>query len=724
MAVFDTIAFPEPDWVTGFPTIDGWTGNTDPGVTASFPEPGYATAGRITYAGGAAVAPVVFHAMHANISAAMGLPVDPGPYLVMGFFCTFDPTFDDADGVTIALLPDFATKTHTTARRIDLLPLTDGVGAGPSGGGVDPIPGQAVNYNARLNRDLAAGITCLQGIGANPAPPAVDTRWQSIGVKNVHAKAASWHPSTVSTNAQPGQTVPTTGPISASPPFTLQVVDVSQFPNGGDLLVPISGGSPVTVAYTGRNTGTNTFTGCTVRKSTTGGGVDTGTAIQFMDLGWSVEVLIPATKALGKVDPANDNWIDLQGHFGIYVNLFRFSVWQPQPPATPHAGFLAAQYRFPLPDAGAPVADQHYLTGALTEPDLYIGSDWYGRATIPAITGTNDALGVSFQNVAMPTSNVGARHPGSSALTQTIYGPGGASDNTLVAQIKNSNPGAGATNVTAEFRFGKFGSPPTAFAQWKESTAFGATPPTVLNLTAGGGGTDSGEVTSDWSRTAVGTVPPGYAGDTCLWCRLTSPDNVNFVQDGVRLNFYFVGLSEHSGDATISGSGYPEPESGSDHDFLLLEHVRSIVAPRHRLLSTAAVGAVSNEGEVGDGEDGQEVKEWYWLVETFRRTGLELTVGDATAEVIDPSPGEFGLIAQHTGPASDVVVTQLAGGGLKQSGRFHELRVPHNGEVTIRRWIGAGPAGQIKPPPLPSPEPWWLRFLRWLIALIRRLFGR
>jgi len=710
MAIFDTISFPPTDFVTGKPTIDGWTGNTDPGIAVHFPESGYATGGRISFAGGAIVPPVAFQCtqVQVNSPADVGLPgpLAAGSYLALGFFCTFDPTFDAADGISIAFLKDFAVKDHTTARRIDLLPNTDGVGAGAPGGGVDPIPGQAANYEARLNRDLAAVPAFWKGVGANTGP---GTNWSSIAVDNCYAKAASWVPSTVQTTAGSGQTVPTTT-VSASAPFTLAVVDVSQFPDSGNLTVPIAGNPAVTVAYTGRNTGTNTFTGCTVRKLTTGGSVDTAAPVQLQDIAWSVEVLVPTTTPLGGAD-----WIDLQGHFGLYVNLFRVSQWQPQPPATPHAGFLAAQYRFPLPDASAATADQHYLTGFLDD-STYIGEDWYGRATITAITGSNDAQGICFQNVSDPASSVGVRHPGSAdptTLTQTIYGATGPYDNTIVAQIQNTNPANGVNNVSAEFRFGKWGNPPTAFAQWDAATAHGADPPNVLDLTAAGGATPSGEITSSWLRSNVGSV---YAGDICLWVRLDSTDNAAFAQDGVRRNIIFTDLSEHSGDATISGSGYPAPQSGSHHDFLLMTHVRELVTAVRGKGETNIAGAA-----VGGGLH-EDVQGWYWLVETFRRTGLQLTVGDTKAEVIDPSPGQFGALARHQGQPGDVFVSQLSGGGLKRSGNVYELSVPHDGEVTIHTWMGAGPAGTVEPPGVPADGGGCLGlllpFLTWIKKLI------
>ena len=703
MAIFDTISFPPTDFVTGNPTIDGWTDNTDTGVAAHFPESGYAVGGRITFAGGSLVPSVSFQCTQVQVTtpADVGLaaavpPPAAGSYLAMGFFCTFDPTFDAADGISIAFLPDFAAKTHTTARRIDLLP-NQPAGAGPDDPVVDAIPGQATNYFARLNRSLAAAPAFWKGVGANSGPDVDLPHWQSIAVNNCYARAASWHPTTVLRNAVAAQTVP-----SSTAAFTLTVADVSQFPETGNLTVPIVGNPAVTVTYTGRNLGTNTFTGCKVKAGTTGGTVDVAVAISAQDLSWSVEVLIPTTVALGGAD-----WIDLQPHFGLYANLFRVSPIQPTPPGTPHAGFLAAQYRFPLPDAVAPVADQHYLTGFLDDT-TYIGEDWYGQASL----GLNDATGVCFQNIANPASSVGVRHPPDTTLTQDIFGASGTSDNVLVAQIQNTNPSNAATNVSAEFRFGKWGNPPTAFAQWDAATAHGASTPNVVASLPAGGGSD--EITSTWLRGDVGTT---YVGDRCMWVRLDSTSNTAFAKDGVRRNIIFSQLSDHEEDATISGSGYPPPDSGSNHDFLLMSHVRALVVAgrQNDLTHLAAVGAVGGLSE--------EVVGWYWLIETFRRTGLELKVGATTAEVIDPSPGQFGAVALHQGAPGDVFVTQLDGGGLKQNGAVYELKVPHNGEVVIRTWMGAGPAGTVKPPPKVAAGGGCLALLLPFINWIKKLFS-
>ncbi len=78
MSIFSTVAFGDFDPVTGPPTIDGWTGNEDPGVVTDFAEAGYATGGRLTYGGGAAVPPVAFQCVHMTVAPASRAPRRPG----------------------------------------------------------------------------------------------------------------------------------------------------------------------------------------------------------------------------------------------------------------------------------------------------------------------------------------------------------------------------------------------------------------------------------------------------------------------------------------------------------------------------------------------------------------------------------------------------------------------------------------------------------------------
>jgi hypothetical protein len=228
-----------------------------------------------------------------------------------------------------------------------------------------------------------------------------------------------------------------------------------------------------------------------------------------------------------------------------------------------------------------------------------------------------------------------------------------------------------------------------------------------VSLTVSGGATPQGEITEPWLPAAV---PGSIATEPhqCVWVRLDAP-GVNFVDAGVRRNIDFVNLSRHRAKATISGTGYPAPASGSHHHFVLTTHVRAIAQPR------------------GEKAEGGADRTWLWIVDAVRRIGESFEVGDAVAEVVDPSPGQFGLIAHHSGPDTDVFVNELSGGGIVRRGRHYELRVPHDGEVTITTLIAAEPPGAVKPPD-PDPDPdrdpkphGCLGWLLGLIAFVRRL---
>ena len=720
MAIFDKIAFPDYDGITGLPTLDGWTGNADPGLTnVNLAESGFAPGSHITFSGGAIVPPVVFETLHTSLPGGNAYGVGAGDYLWLSFFCSFDPTFDTSDGVTISMIPDFANKDHHTARRIDILPNTVSGAPGTGFGGSQfdwlspenpPSPFDPATdhpqYFSKLNRQPV--INVYKGIDDDGA----GSVWQQIFPTNMVARCASWMPATVSSPATGADVAIPAALTGAHAMGDITVVSTAQFETSGNVGVVV-GGSLVNIAYTGKTA--TTFTGCKVAKATAAGTLTAGMTVQRMDVGWSIELLFPVASA--GTGGGGADWITLLGQFGLYMNLFRFSTVEPTPPATPHASFYAAQYRFPLPDPLA--ADQLLLTGSL-DKTLVIDENWLGQATIPAIFGSNPVHGVLFQNEADPASSIGARHNGG-PIDNTLYGMTGTLDNTLVAQIKN-NGTVDANDITADFRFASWGLPPATFGAWDPASAHGAAATSHINLPAG----TSNEVTEFWAHNnvpsdyAISTVWPGHH---CMWVQLSSTNSVNFVVGGARTNMNFTDLSESEQPATISGSGYPAPSSGH-HDMVLFDHVRTIFVP--------------DPGGNGDGEVGNltsfvanrrsELKgkqAWYWVVNAFRKTGLTFQVGDDVGEILDPSPGEFGMIAVHDGDSSHEFQTQLSGGGIKRRGNSYELRVPHNGEVKVRTWVGAGAPGTVTPPPPvvdTSTEPWWVRFIKWLIALIRSIF--
>jgi hypothetical protein len=675
MDLIDTLSFPNFDPVTGQPTIDGWTGNHDPGVVQSFAEPGFAPGGRITYAGGVDFPPVVFESVKVDSPAGMAA----GSYLALSFFCTFDPTFDDEDVVVIAVRSDGAPEN---ARRIDIFPI-HAWGAGGFADVPTTLPGTPAgsDYQVRLGK-LRNSANYWAGNPAGSAKP-----WRPIGEPgNIAMRVTSWVPPTVATTA-PAQALPAAGTT-----FTLDVASTGGFPPTGTISVP---SVPATINYTGKTP--TSFTGCTADAT---GSVAAASPVQLKDVGWSLEVLLPMSAALGGAD-----WFDLLDGFGLYFNIVR---------VTTHGPAYATQFVFPVPEPGD---DTNLLVGVLGEDTVI---QRYGTAKIPGLLPPGSAVGfgVRFVNHTNPALSVGVRPTSAgawSALGDELKGGTSAAtpDNRLVAQVENTAT-ASADHLTAEFRFANWGLPPATFPAW--APAGGATPdyPTTpgnvgISVAAG----TQAELSWTWPHASV---PSQYSGHhECVWVRLDSAATTNFVESGVRRNMNFAVFSEVEQDAEISGAGYPAPPGGS-HDFVLFPHSRSTVV--YSGDDERRVAAV-----LAGGRGTQRV--WWWVVDGARRTGKKLTIGKRTFDVLDPSPGQFGVIGVHDG-VDDVLGAWLSGGGIQPHGRGWRLKVPHNGSVRVKARIAIAPPAEIATideQMQQRPEPWWLRLLRWLLALIRRLFG-
>jgi hypothetical protein len=720
MAIFDTVTFAEIDGVTGAPTFDGWTGDVDPGVTTNKAESGYAVGGRLTYSGGAGFPPVAVQALRMNVGIESPLGVAAGSYLAMSFFCTYDFTFDNDDAVVIALMPAPlptpapANPPYTSQRRIDIFPVHNVDGAGGAGAPTTTLPGSGgTDYDARLSQSERQFVVWAGVAPTGGAPP---DRWQTMAVtrSNFLVRTASWRPSTLSTKTTAAT------PVSTATAADVPVVDASRFPPSGEFQTVVGTQPNATLAYTGRSTttGANKLTGCKV-VSGTGGTIASGESVKLLDVGWSLEVLIPTTAALGTnaADPNGLTWIDLQKEFGLYLNLVRFS--RTAPSGTPiTSGYYASQYRFPLLDA---TANQPFVKTLDTK--TAIEPSWYGVGLIPALGASNRATGVRFQNYQVSELSIGVKHPSTGdLLTRKIFGQNGTEDNTLAAEIENINPAASAPDVTAEFRFANWGIGSLNFGDWDPASAHGADPATSVTLGPGTAAAPTrNTITQKWARANVPTDYQANMGHHCMWVRLTSPSGVGFIQAGARANLDFENLSDAELAATVSGKGHAPPASGGRHQFLLFPHVRE-VRPLQPDDNGGEIGLIAHE-RLGISA-ATPTQTWVWVVEALRRTGETMTVGGNTAEILDPSPGQFALSASHAA-ADDVFSYSLAGDDLQRRGRVYELGVPHNGEAVVQVKVRAAPESQ----PLPDPQspggdvPWWLRFLRWLIHLIRRLFG-
>ena len=677
MTVDNTLCFADFDVVTGAPSMDGYTGIHDDFVITSEFDAGYVRGCRLTYGSGSAFPPVIFNG------------VKNGNFLNFAFFCRLDYSFDLQDVLVLALRPQVSNPDQSTARRIDIFPVYEAVGAddknvmtgGPLGQPDSVVPGvpMGVDYHIRTGH-IAQNVVHYRGQAAG-AP------WTTINLEdmstydpsaNITVRTRSWLPPVpTQTNSVGAQMLPTA---------TFNVLNTAAFAPAGVFAV-----NGQLVRYTGK-TGTS-FTGCTGGA----GAVGAGLGVSIPEVGWSIEVQLPLT--IAAAGGAGTRWIDIQDSFGLYFTVIRVGK-TPVSGGTGSQGWYSTQFTFPA-NTG------NYLTGSLNETTI-INPAWYGTGLIPALQmppGSNLGLGVHFANDAW---SAGVRDTTAAAFSPigglirsaAVAGP----DNRLVAQVANTGPDA--NGVKAEFRFANWGLPPATFPSWALAAGATADQPAGVLVPATGATT---EITFTWPKAAVGSTYNPPNDHQCVWVQLNAA-GVNFNQSSVRRNMDIDHLSELDRPATISGVGYPVPASGS-HDFLLMTFVRRFeqFGREGNLASFGTASAAAPKGTVY----------WLWIVHGYRRTGKTITINKQEFEVLDESPGAFGSLCPHQGQGTDDIFSyELSGGGIKHlGGYFHALKVPHNSSVTINTRIAAGPAGSFGPVVKPG---CLMAFIAWL----KGLFGK
>ena len=424
-----------------------------------------------------------------------------------------------------------------------------------------------------------------------------------------------------------------------------------------------------------------------------------------VECAWSVEVRIPIDTSAG-----NGDWINLADDFGLFIDVIRgFRMLDMGDPV-----YKSTQFVFPLT---API-----LSDILDETtDIPASSFGHGLKNGAVSQGQgvrlkNGALGIGRR----PTSNPAA------PLTGTISG---VENNTMVALLENTGPAA--TGVKAEVRLANWGLGPPDFAAWNPPPGC-QNPSAPVNLLVGTTMVPAtGETTNSWP---AAQVPADYAAAThqCMWVQLDATGGgVTFSQSSARRNMDFVGLSEVTRDAEVSGVGYPAPANGGpDHDFLLFTRCRKIVVKELVKLSdhldpetlTLVGGALEFDGahDVAKNAAGMEMKStqvptwentvvYLWITEGFRRTGKTLVINGIKSEILDNGPSDFGLTARHDG-IDDNLNWSFSGGGLVKYGPgICGLKVPHKGKVKIGIRLSAGPqqpGGDVSDlPPAPGGKP-------------------
>ena len=429
---------------------------------------------------------------------------------------------------------------------------------------------------------------------------------------------------------------------------------------------------------------------------------------------WSVEVFMPRT--------GGTNWITLNDDFGLYFNVVRVF----------NMAASAVQSAFPTTATDLPA-----------EPDINFVVPQWGHGLIPAIQippGKNLGLGVRFKN---GWQGIGRRTLGSGAqtLTSTIEGPGGLSDNEIVAFIENTG-NAPADDITAEFRFANWGLGGFGFNLWDQPANLQPNPtprrvgpnpldpPVNLAATPQPNMPTSATCASPWLRSQI---PAAIVNSPhqCLWVQLSSATGVNFIQSSTRRNMDFVHFSSVERDAEISGEGYPEPADGSgEHDFLLetfcrqinlYELVKEKDLPEDELKGIIQ-GALEHAYDRGPNDHPSTVppkpgKEmwtnsvvYFWITLGYRRTGTFIKIKGRLFENLDRTPGEFGLIAHHPATQDKFSYSFQGPGVVQYAPGVYGVKVPHKGKTVIKVKVGAdgeGPAGdrsELPRAPWPKPE--------------------
>jgi len=223
-----------------------------------------------------------------------------------------------------------------------------------------------------------------------------------------------------------------------------------------------------------------------------------------------------------------------------------------------------------------------------------------------------------------------------------------------------------------------------------------------------------------------------------------------------------IGLSQHEQEAEISGVGYERPESGTDHDVMLISTNTPFVRPfTDGQDPLAPVEMDDGGGRAGrrDGSQGSKdlaqrnvlqrylLSIWQWIVslfrppeeqttqwqhvwvtitDGFRRLDQEVDLDGKVFRLYQPM-GSFGYTATHVSPAGAEYSYTISGTDLEQpEPGLVRLKVPHDGSVRI----GTSLVARDVEPPSPGGgclvQLWRavVGFVRGIIEWLKRLLNR
>lgn len=389
---------------------------------------------------------------------------------------------------------------------------------------------------------------------------------------------------------------------------------------------------------------------------------------------WSIEIKIPQKSSISS-NLSDGIHFNPGGTFGLYMNVIRT------------VGGIVSNTATQSP---WPVSAQ--LTNGQVKQAVPLWADG-SLDSRPACTGISlawDQTGTTH----VPMSKMLLYQPGGNPLTSADCPPDPAdkdlknSSNTFFAKPGN-NSGVTMNQVSARYMLANWGIPPLASDQWSDVPAGSNNPTPFTNVPPNP--VPSHLFNMVWEPTYEQSCNYLLHPHQCMLVILESPDpNTRFLNESVRRNMDFVTASKFERDATVSGKGYGEPAGGANsHRFLLSVNTKTRRYSRgdDRRSLAGPIMPIPPPKET--------IETMTWIARGYKNTDHYLIIqrdslNSKRFELVE-EVGGFGYLAQHVGSVRRWK-EKITGEGVEQlADGLYSMRVPAEGELTIRTTIEAKP---------------------------------
>ena len=748
MSAIDTLCFDDFDPVAGGatngPTIDGFLFHDIGMENRDKVESGYVRGGRYVWNGGSE-----------SVLEFQGVKADR--FLVFGFFSRYDPSFNEADRIVIAIKPSdpLAEEDVNNHRRIDIAPVR-ALGASFADGTLRPV---AVPGETTQDSDLLPPLPERDPPGIRPNyPPRLidtwkgtsipddpDTRWEELPETfdaTLAVKVRSWTPSSPA-GASPG----VGWSVEIKLPIDAVGTDWPGIPNNFKLFMsvlrftgtpagfvhpklqfprdrtPLTGviGSALNIpasSYGNGLIGAGLGTGVRFKDDWQGLGRLEGSTIVHNVKRLTANTLVARIENTSPTDPANN--VVAEFRFGKYglppggaAGSERWRDWRQfdnmAPVGTVYPKRTAAQN---LPVGSSTVDLTQGWTLSTIEQAEFSPPNQH-RCMVGQLFSTQNVNFVQ-SSVRSNTEFVNlSEHEREAEVSGVGYEdpPDGGPDHDFVLfSFSRVIPGSHVLELDPELAGG--------------TSIEGLTKNLLTSLARPSTGNEGGDVPAEYvgqtiriSASELYWGPSDREAQTLQISAIKkSPDErlrVRILSSSTlqEQHFGWEGLnSQLSPDQAISLTVFPKPleeleEDGSfkaDIPFSVYRYVSGDSTNREGQWEFVEQGTIAlhKDGEASVIPDPSNPVESLaqalvvlWITFGYRRTGQFLTIDGITSAVLDDEPGAFGLVALHQG-SDDNVGWSLSGPGLTTlAPGITSLKVPHQGATNLNVRLFAKPDG-------------------------------